>query len=167
MNENLTHQDAILKLRELVKRSSTCLFGTRPGQFPLHVCPMQVQQVDDAGDLWFFSSGDSEHNAHIQADPSTQLFFTNNSDYEYLVVSGTTAVVQDRAKTEELWDTSVEAWFPDGKDDPKITLLRLTPTDAHYWGTKNGKMISLIQMLGAAIRGKQPDVGVEGDLAVR
>lgn len=164
--KNLTATEAVEKIRELVKGSPTALFATHLTTLPIHACPMQAQQVDDAGDIWFFSGADSHHNAHIGSDHRVQLFFSNNSDYQFLTVYGEASISKERAKIDELWDTTVKAWFSDGKDDPNLTLIRVTPQDAHYWATKNGKVISLIQMVGAAVAGKVPDLGVHGDLKV-
>jgi general stress protein 26 len=164
--QNLTGTEAVEKLRGLIKGSSTGMFATRLTSVPFHVCPMQVQQVDDEGALWFFSGADSAHNAHIAADPRVQVIFTNTSDYEFLTVFGRAEIRTDRAKIEELWDATVKAWFPKGKDDPNLSLIRLAPEDAHYWDTKNGKVITLIKMIAAAASNREPDAGVQGDLKV-
>lgn len=165
--QNLTAGEAIEKLRELVKASSTCMFGSDLSAVPFHVCPMQIQQVDDNGHLWIFSSADSQHNAQINTDPRVQLLFSNNSNYQYLSVFGEAEVLIDRAKTEELWDATVKAWFPEGKEDPNLTLIRVVPQESHYWATKDGKIVSLAKMIGAAVTGTTPDVGVHGDLNVK
>lgn len=166
MNYHLSSAAAVKKLDELVDASPNCLFGTNLAVMPVHVCPMQVQEVDERGDLWFFSGADSAHNRHIQEEPLVQLFFTNNGDYQFLTVFGRAEISRDADKIDELWDASVEAWFPEGKTDPNVTLIRVTPEDAHYWASKDGKVVTLIKMLGAAISGNRPDSFAEGDLNV-
>ncbi|HBC04342.1 MAG TPA: hypothetical protein DC015_09160 [Aequorivita sp.] len=42
----------------------------------------------------------------------------------------------------------------------------MVPEDAHYWDTKNGKVLSLLKMAQGAITGNEPDLGVQGDLKV-
>lgn len=164
--QNLKGSEAIDKLGRLIKGSSTGMFATRLTSVPFHVCPMQVQQVDDEGVLWFFSGADSTHNAHIVTDPRVQVIFTNTSDYEFLTVYGRAEILTDRSKIEELWDPTVKAWFPGGQDDPNLRLIRVIPEDAHYWDTKNGKVITLIKMIAAAASNREPDAGVQGDLRV-
>lgn len=165
--KNLTRDDAVDKLRELTKNTPTCMLGTGLAKIPSHVCPMQVQEVDDVGNLWFFSGANSVHNEQISGDHRTQLIFSNPSKLEYLVVSGTTTITRERRKIDELWSKDVEAWFPKGKDDPNLTLLRVEPTSAHYWDTESGKLVTYAKILIAAVTGKGGEnIGVEGDLRV-
>ena len=43
------------------------------------------------------------------------------------------SVDNDRAVIDRLWNRYVAAWFPGGKDDPKLALLRLDPERAEIW----------------------------------
>ena len=55
------------------------------------------------------------------------------------------------------------AWF-DGKDDPKVSIIRVEPRETYYWDTKAGKLVTLLSFVAAAVTGKQTDNsdGVEG-----
>ncbi len=57
-----------------------------------------------------------------------------------------------------------KTWFPDGKDDPAIVLIRIQLASGHYWDTKHNKMVQLAGMVLGAITGKETDDGVEGEL---
>lgn len=164
--ENLISAEAVSKLQELVDHSPTCMFATRLGEVPFHVCPMHVQEVDDAGCLWFFSGADSTHNSQINGDSRVQLIFANNTDIEFLTVYGGATISRDRAKIDKLWNKMVEAWFSDGKDDANVTLLCIQPTQAHYWDTESGKLITMAKILTSALTGADSEAGVEGDLKV-
>ncbi len=164
--KNLIAEDAVTKLQELVKASPTCMFATRLGEAPFHVCPMHVQETDYEGCLWFFSGADSTHNQQMAADPRVQLIFANHSNYEFLTVYGTATISQDREQIERLWNRMVEAWFPEGKEDSNLTLIRVQPTIAHYWDTENGKLVTMAKILTAAATGSEMDTGVEGSLNV-
>jgi len=164
--KDLIAAEAVDKLRELVEASSTCMFASKLDEIPIHVCPMQVQDVDDQGALWFFSGADSTHNAHINADGRVQLIFSNNSNYEYLTVFGEATVLRDVDKVHDLWNGMVKNWFPQGQDDPNLTLICVQPETVHYWDTKDGKLISIAKILKSAVTGKPSDIGVQGDLKV-
>jgi general stress protein 26 len=164
--ENLFSKDAIEKMQELVKHNALCLFTTSLTTLPLETRPMSVQRVCDQGNFWFLSADDSSHNREIENDARVQLFFTNQSDAEFLSVYGSATISTDRKKIDELWSPMVKAWFPEGKDDPRITIIKVTPENGFYWDTKNGKAISLIKIATAAVTGKTMDGGVEGELSV-
>lgn len=162
--QDLQNQEAIKKIQELVEAANVCLFATELTQAPLSVRPMSTSKVDDDGYIWFFSKKDSDKNEHILEDDQVQLLYSNNSSSEYLSLYGHAEIVRDRNKIEELWTPMAKAWFPEGKEDRSITLLKVTPKEGHYWDTKNGKVISLIKIAVSALSGKPADIGVEGKL---
>lgn len=164
--KNLTHQEAIEKFKELVKHESTCLFTTQLTQVPLTTRPMGVQKVCDQGNFWFLSSSDSDKNAEISIDNRVQLFFVNTSDYEFLSLYGTATISRDKQKIDEFWSDIANAWF-DGKDDPRVTVIKVTPEEGFYWDTKNGKLVSMIKILASAVSGKTLQEGVEGKISVK
>lgn len=164
---NLVSQEAVTKLRELVEAAPTCMFGTDLQKIPFHVCPMHALQVDDSGSLWFMTGLDGAHTGHILFDPRVQLIFNNAAAYEFLTVFGDATVLHDSDKIDELWNPMVKAWFPQGKEDPNLTLVRVDPSKAHYWDTKDGKLVAFAKILYSAFTGKVEDGGLQGDLAVK
>ena len=164
--KDLSGPAAVEKLRELTGEGSTCMFASGLGSVPFHVCPMAVQQVDKDGCLWFFSGDSSVHNRLLGVDRRAQLIFCNPDKIEYVAIYGETDISRDRVKIRELWNTMAEAWFPEGEDDPDLTLIRMRPALVHYWDTENGKLVTYAKILASAVTGETPDTGVEGDLAV-
>ena len=165
-NQNLSAQDAIDKLKELIKSESICHFCTNLAKQPISSRPMSTQKVDDDGNIWFMSSIKSGKNEEIEKNNSVQLFYSNPSDYEFLSVFGKASIYTDREKIYELWTPFAKAWFEDGKDDVDISLIKVEPEESYYWDTKSNKMISMIKMLAAMVTGSGPDDGVEGSLNV-
>jgi general stress protein 26 len=164
--KHLTNQEAIDKFKEIVKHDATCLFTTRLTQVPLTTRPMAVQKVCDQGNFWFLSSSESDKNAEIQQDPRVQLFFLNTGKYEFLSLYGEATISRDRNKIDELWTDIAKAWFEQGKDDPRVTVIKVTPKDGFYWDTKNGKLVSLLKIVASAVTGKTLEEGVEGKIRV-
>lgn len=164
MQENLNNKEAVEKLITLVKSINVAIFCTELTKTPLQSRPMSVQDVDDEGNLWFISSATSNKNFEILKDDQVQLFFANKSTSEYLSIYGNATIYTDQQKIDELWSPVAKAWFEEGKKDPKVTVIKVTPSDAYYWDTKDGKIISLIKMAGSAIFGNTADIGVEGKL---
>jgi general stress protein 26 len=164
--KNLTHQEAIDKFKELVKHESVCLFTTCLTQVPLTTRPMSVQEVCDQGNFWFLSPADSDKNMEIAQDSRVQLFISNPSNYEFLSVYGKATISRDREKIEQYWSDIAKAWFPQGKDDPRVTVIKVTPEEGFYWDTKDGKLVSMIKILASAVSGKTMEEGVEGKISV-
>ncbi|MBS1779384.1 MAG: pyridoxamine 5'-phosphate oxidase family protein [Bacteroidetes bacterium] len=161
---NLQQQEAVNKIRELVKNNAICLFCTKLEKQPFETRPMSVQDVDDEGNLWFLSDKNSNKNQEIKQDDSVQLLFANNGNSEYMSIYGSADVFYDRSKVEELWNPIAKAWFTEGKDDPRISVIRVRAKQGYYWDTQNGKMVDFLKMLAGAVTGKTMDGGVEGTL---
>ena len=160
-------REAVEKLSSLIEETPTCMFGSGLQTIPFHVCPMQVQEVDDRGNLWFFSGANSTHNQQLGEDSRAHLIFSNPSKVEYVTVFGEVTISTDPPRIEKLWSKMVEAWFPGGPTDPNVTLLCVRPIFAHYWDTENGKLVTMAKILTAAVTGGEPDLGgVEGEMKI-
>lgn len=161
--KDLFNKEAIAKIRTLAEGGFVMLC-TDLGSRPFGACPMNVQQVDDAGNLWFLSGKDSDHNTDIARDGATQVLLAKSSSSDYLSLFGTTEITYDKAKVEELWSPLHKTWFPGGQDDPNLTLLRFAPVEGYYWDTKNGRMVAFAKMLISAVTDAQMDDSVDGEL---
>jgi len=164
--DNLTHEEAIDKMKELVKHNDICLFATQMADSSLHTRPMSTQLIDDDGNFWFLSADDSDKNAEIMNDNRVQLFYSDPGNAEFMTVTGEAFVSRDRNKIEEIWSSVAKAWFKEGKEDPRVTVLKVKPEEAYYWDTKSGKMISMLKILASIVSGKFPDDGIEGRITL-
>lgn len=166
--ENLTHLEAIKKIKELSESAKVCMFCTELETLPINSRPMSLQETDEEGNLWFISSDDSNKNFEIKDDRRVQLFFMNNSDYQYLSIFGEATIYKDKTTIEDKWSPMAKAWFEEGKDDPKVSIIRVEPKDTYYWDTRVGKLVSLFNFVSAAVTGNTTDNsdGVEGNAKV-
>jgi general stress protein 26 len=165
--EDLFEEQAIQKCQQLVKHQNTCLFSTAIHHVPQTTRPMSVQGVDEEGNFWFLSSKDSNKNAQILEDDRVQLYFQNVSDYEFMTIYGRATISRDKQKIDEYWEDIAKAWFPEGKDDPRITVIKVKPESGFYWDTKSGKVVSMLKILASAVTGKTLQEGVEGTISTR
>ena len=166
MNNDLKREEAISKIQKLAKDISICMFCTDLDQQPFSTRPMAVRDVDDEGNVWFISSASSHKNAEIKEDENVQLVFSNPSSSQFLSLYGKAAIYRDQEKIKKLWSPIANAWFEEGKKDPNVTVLKVDPSQAYYWDTQNGKMITLLKIAAAAVSGKDMDVGEQGKLDV-
>jgi general stress protein 26 len=165
--EDLLDQQAVAKIKTLVKSASTCLFCTAitTGK-AVATRPMAVQKVDDRGSLWFLSASDSHQNREILADPNVQLMFQGSQHSDFLTLYGRASISSDPAKIKELWEPMFKTWFTEGIDDPRITVIEVRPSEGYYWDTKHNQVVALAKMVAGAILGKTLDDSVEGTLRV-
>lgn len=161
--KNLNDREAIEKLQELGESIDFCLFCTGK-QLPLDVRPMSTLKVDDEGKIYFFSSASSRKNKAINDNDEIQLLYCKPSSSEFMDVYGRAKVSRDPHLIDELWEDLHKAWFPEGKDDPTLTVITVYPENGYYWDTKQGMMINFLKIIAAAATGKTMDGGIEGEL---
>jgi general stress protein 26 len=122
--------EAISRFRELVSKFHTAMFVTRGRDVALHGRPMAVAQMEEDGTLWFVTGLDTPKINELTANPDTLVCMQNGN--QFVTVNGRIELVSDRRKLDELWRESFRVWF-NGKDDPDIVLLRLSPDEGEYW----------------------------------
>ena len=158
--------EAIDRVREIVKKNESCFFCTAVSAGGSGATrPMSVQEVDDAGDLWFLSSSDSHKNHELAENPAVRVFFQASEHSGFLTLTGSATVTRDRARIKALWKPVLKTWFTEGEDDPRITAIRFAPEGGYYWDNKHGNAVAGVKMLIGAAIGKTLDDSIEGQLA--
>ncbi|MDZ5697320.1 pyridoxamine 5'-phosphate oxidase family protein [Chelativorans sp. M5D2P16] len=141
---------------ELVEKIGICMLISRDGT-DLRARPMAAYFDRDAHLLYFLTDAESHKEEEIARDPHVALAFADTSDQNYLSISGTAEVSNDRDRIRQLWSTPAKAWW-DNPDDPSIRVLKITPKDAQYWEGP-GTVVSYIKMAAAAVSSARPDMG--------
>lgn len=165
--QDLMDEEAIAKVKQLVEKAGTCFFCTsiKTG-LPFITRPMAAQKTDDAGNIYFLSASDSMHNAEIEQDPMVQLLFQGSSYDSFLTLYGKATISRDEATIKELWNPMMKTWFTEGKNDPRITLIKITVTTGYYWDTKHGKLVSFIKQIVGAATGTTLDDSIAGSIKI-
>lgn len=165
--ENLDNREAIEKLKDMVDKIDVGMMCTNTREIAnLHAVPMSRQEVDDEGNLWFLFSSESETHQNIQKDNQISVLYSDISNYNFLSVNGTAEVSTDKDRIEKYWNKMIEAWFEKGKEDPAIRILKVVPSEAHYWDTKTNKLATLLKVAVSAVSGQKLDIGREGELNI-
>jgi general stress protein 26 len=162
--QHLTGRKAIDKIKELAE-DKTCMFCTYENNQVVSR-PMSTQRIDDDGSIWFLSRKDSNKNLQIVDNHAIYLMYLDTGKQHYLSLNGTARILYDRDLVNDLWTPIAKAWFTEGKDDPEITVIKVSPDGGHYWDTRNGKLVSMVKIAAAAILGNEMDGGVDGDISV-
>ena len=166
MPETTTQSNARELLWELVKDIRFAMFTTRTdGRLRSRPMTTQNSEVDERSSLWFFMSRGSDAVGDLESDPVVNVAYADPGRDAYVSVSGEAAVVEDRAKKEQLWSRLAEAWFPDGVDDSELALVEVRIEDAEYWDVKESKVTQLFKMAKAAVVSEPPSgMGEHGEV---
>ena len=121
-----------------LKSDMTVMLGI-VGAKESHTRPMTAQVERDGGPIWFFTATDTSIARDVGAGKRAVATFSAKNHALFAAVHGKLVIDKDRAAIDRLWNPYVAAWFEKGKDDPKLTLLRLDPDDAQIW--ENGSSI--------------------------
>ena len=83
----------------------------------------------------------------------------------YTGIHGTAAIVESPVKKAALWSKLVEAWFPQGVDDPDLALVQVRIVHASYWDVHENKLVQFYKMAKAAFTGVPPtDLGEHAEI---
>jgi general stress protein 26 len=115
--------------------------------------------IDQTGNLWFFTSVSSHKVSEIENTPKVNVSFADPENQRYVSVTGVANLVRDRKKIEELWRPEFRMWFPEGKDDPEIALMQIKLEKAEYWDSPSSTIGFALSFVSSLITGKQPDFG--------
>jgi general stress protein 26 len=145
------------KLRGLLEEFDVAMLATRTKDGQLRARPMALAEVEPGGTLWFLTDRHSAKVDEIERD--VQVLVTMQSKTKFVSLSGTAAPVEDRARVARLWKLEWQAWFPGGKDDPNLVLLRVDGDEGEYWDNSGTSGVKYLVEVGKALlTGDRPDV---------
>ncbi len=153
--------ESIEKFKKLTEGIDFCMLTTINGG-QLRSRPMSTQEMDENGDLWFFTSDATHKIDEIEADNRINVAYAKPDDNTYVSVSGGGQISKDREKIEKLWNPILKAWFPEGLDDPHLCLLKVSVEEAEYWDSPNSKIVQLYGFVKAMVTGEPAKGGEHG-----
>lgn len=144
------------KLIDLIHDFDNAMLVTKTDDGELDARPMAVAEATDQGELWFVSDRNSGKIADLMLDRDVAI--TMQSRTKFVTLSGKCRVVDDQAKVNSLWKEAWSVWFPDGKSDPSIILLKIQPSRGEYWDNSGASGIRYLIKAGKAyLQGKQAE----------
>ena len=159
MSQQPTHSEAIKKINDLIEGKQIAMLTSVCEDGSFHARPMAILDVDFDGDVWFFTSKDSPKVEQIQQEPRVNVAYSDPSNQDYVSLAGKAKLVVDSALNEKYWKPSFEAWFPDGLDDPQLSLLKIEVEGAEYWDSPSSTVAHIKGFIQAKVSGGQGPVG--------
>jgi general stress protein 26 len=113
--------------------------------------PMTAQLDKDANSvIWFFTG---RNNRFAEMGAATATYQSKGHDV-YCRFSGILSEETSRDRLDQQWNNYVEAWFPGGKDDPNLLMLRMDLGNASIWSGEMGAINTARMMLGMDVTDK-------------
>lgn len=146
------------KFEELIEDIKIAMLVTKSANGKDRGRPMSTAQLDDDGHLWFFTNEFSGKVAEVSVNNEVFLSYASPSRNSYVTINGLAELVDDKTKMSVLWNPVYKVWFPEGLDDPKILLLKITAQEVEYWDGPN-KIAMAVKMLRAYVSGEEFEGG--------
>ena len=144
------------KLYDMIQKVKVAMMTTADPDGTLASRPMWNNDADEVGDLWFFTKLHSPKTAEIGRDNQVNLAYADPSSQTYVSVAGKAEIVRDQRLIDEKWQESLKTWFPKGKDDPEVALIRVHPEKGEYWDSPSSTMVHLYGYVKASLTGESP-----------
>ena len=146
------HSNDIAELGELIKGIRIAMLTTRSGEGRLVSRPLTTRETTDDGVLYFLVSLDSKKVHELVAEPRVNLAYVDEAAMRYVSVDGRAEVTRDRAKIDELWNETFDSiYFPKGRADPDLAVLRVRAETAEAWTSSSTHIGRAFDFLKAKI----------------
>jgi general stress protein 26 len=151
------HSEAYAKVNDLIKGIRLAMLTTVGPDGHLRSRPMDTQQMEFDGDLWFMTEADAPKVADIAGTNKVNVSYANPEKQRYVSVQGHATLVRDRAKIKELWSPEHKIWFPNGPDDPNLALIKVKAEEIEYWDSSSNPVGQVIGFVKALVTGKEQE----------
>ncbi len=109
----------------------------------------QIDGDEDKGPVYFFGAKDSSLFEKLGSAAAEAEFTLVPKGHDlFAAVEGYLSVCHDRTVIDRLWNPFVAAWYPGGKDDANLVLLKMELSEAKVWLTGNSLVAGIKMLLG-------------------
>lgn len=121
----------------------------------MHARPMAIACLENGITAYLVTDINSLKVDEISANPHAMLTF--QSAKKFASVHGELIVLRDRQLIEKMWKEVWKVWFPAGKSDPSIALLKFTAHEGEYWDNAGMKGLKYVyEAAKAYVTGETP-----------
>jgi general stress protein 26 len=160
------------ELYQLIEGIEIAMFTTRRPDGRLVSRPMATQTQAKGSDLWFVTDIESNKLDELEFDPQVNLAYYKDRTREWVSVSGTASISQDRRLIHELYQKDWKAWFGDeggerdgGPDDPRLALIFVEVQSVTFLKVDKPQPIVLFEVARAMVTGTPPKIGNQRELS--
>ena len=114
-----------------------------------HVRPMAAQCEGGKSPIWFFAAKDSAFVQSLGTNHRAIATFSSKGHDLFASLKGNLTVDNDRAAIDRLWNKEVAAWYPGGKEDPNMALIRFDAETAEIWESGSSIVAGIKTLFGS------------------
>lgn len=152
------------KLGELIQDIEVAMLTTRTSDGSMVSRPLQTLKLDANGELIFFTAAKSHKIEDLTNDSSANLAYAHPGDHRYVSVRGRARMDRDDDTIHELWTPAQKIFFPEGRDDPNLMVLRIRVRDAAYWEAADNFIARAFDFARGMLDDSPGDLGEHGHL---
>ncbi|MEO9078796.1 MAG: pyridoxamine 5'-phosphate oxidase family protein [Rhodanobacter sp.] len=152
------------KLGELIKDIEVAMLTTRTSDGSLVSRPLQTLKLDANGELIFFTGANSHKVEDLTNDAGANLAYAHPGEHRYVSVRGRARMDRDDETINELWTPAQKIFFPEGRDDPNLMVLRIRVRDASYWEAADNFVARAFDFARSLVNESPSDLGEHGHL---
>ena len=160
-------REHIAKLNDLIKDIEFAMMTTVEPDGDLRSRPMATQRAEFDGTVWFFTRASDPKVSEIRKDQRVNLSYASKDDNAWVSMSGTAELVRDETRMKDLWQKPLEAYFPDGLEDPDLSLLKVSVNQAEYWDATSNKIAYVAGMIKAIASNESYQPGENEKITLR
>jgi general stress protein 26 len=149
----VTHD--LTQLFDKIKDVRIAMLSSTDEQGQLHSRPMATIKPGTDGSLYFLTYADSAKVYEVKKDSQVNLSYAHPGDNVYASVSGRANAFRDQAKIDELWSENFRGWFPKGKEDPNIMILKVDIDKGEYWDSPSSLLTQAYAYVRAVVTGER------------
>lgn len=144
------------RLDQLIASFDTAMLVTTSLRGKPRARPMAIAGHDQGGLLYFATRAEDEKLEEVLQHPDVAV--TMQGDNRYLSITGRGRIETDVQLARDMWKPSMKLWFPEGAEDPQLTLILIEPLCAEYWDRAGLRRLEFLWEAGKAlVRGEIPE----------
>ena len=142
-------------LVEVLQNFDTAMLVTHTTEGATDARPMAIAELGIDAHMYFVTSGHSGKAAAILASPAVTIICQSNR--QFVSLSGHAVIIHDPALVDRLWKDAWKLWFPKGKSDSDIAMIRFNAQEAEYWDNAGAQGIKyVVRAAKGIITGETP-----------
>lgn len=146
-----TSDDLESKFWKALESDKTVMLGI-DGAEDGHTRPMTAQVTEHRAPIWFFATRDDALVQKVGVASRAVATFASKGHEIFATLQGPLTIDTSRGSVDRLWNRSVAAWYPLGKEDPTLVLLKFDAERAEIWRHESSVFAGVRLLFGSEPR---------------